>query len=163
MLAAAGFLGWLIWDVLRAGDFTTVPCQPGAYVVLRQSTTSVDRANEPGRLVQRPGPVGACGAPAVGVGARRSRRLHRKGGLPEAAPGGGGATRAAREFGRFGAGEPVSHLGGRLIWQLADSDVLLVAWHAITWAEAVRDYEKRLLAHFAELHNGRRPFANLTG
>ena len=71
--------------------------------------------------------------------------------------------RRLAQFGRFGVGEPVAHRGGRLIWQLADADHLLVAWHEITWGEAARDYERRLLAAFAEMHHGRRPFANLTG
>ena len=66
-------------------------------------------------------------------------------------------------FGQFGAGEPVVHRGGRLIWQLADADDLLVAWREITWAEAARDYERRLLSAFTEQHDGRRPFANLIG
>jgi hypothetical protein len=48
-------------------------------------------------------------------------------------------------------------------WQLADADDLLVAWHEITWAEAAREYERRLLRAFVEQHDGRRPFANLTG
>ncbi len=67
------------------------------------------------------------------------------------------------EFARFGAGERIGHRGGRLIWQLADSAELLIAWHEITWDETARDYEKRLLHRFADLHGGRRPFANLTG
>jgi hypothetical protein len=39
------------------------------------------------------------------------------------------------------------------------------AWvsSSATWDEAARDYERRLLAAFAEQHDGRRPFANLTG
>ena len=73
------------------------------------------------------------------------------------------ANRRLRQFARFGAGDPVGHWGGRLIWQLADSSELLVAWHAISWAELARDYEKRLLAHFRELYDSARPFANLTG
>lgn len=68
-----------------------------------------------------------------------------------------------KQFARFGAGEPVRHWGGRYIWQLSDARTLLVAWHVITWGEHARDYEKRLLAHFARLHDGRRPFANLSG
>ena len=43
-------------------------------------------------------------------------------------------------------GEPVGHRGGRLIWQLADANRLLVAWHVVTWDETARDYERRLLA-----------------
>jgi hypothetical protein len=50
-----------------------------------------------------------------------------------------------------------------VIWQLADAGELLIAWHAVTWDETARQYEKRLLAHFADLDDGRRPFANLTG
>jgi hypothetical protein len=50
-----------------------------------------------------------------------------------------------------------------LIWQLAGAGRLLVAWDEVTWAETAGDYEKRLLARFAELHRVRRPFANLTG
>src|SRR5205807_3252231 len=73
------------------------------------------------------------------------------------------ADRRLKQFARFGAGEPVGHWGGRYIWQLADSGELVVAWHAISWDELAREYEKRLLAHFAELHGGVRPFANLTG
>lgn len=74
-----------------------------------------------------------------------------------------GLRRRLSEFGAFGAGEPVAHWGGRLIWQLADASELLVAWHEVTWAETAREYEKRLLSRFGKLHDGRRPFANLTG
>ena len=63
----------------------------------------------------------------------------------------------------IGAGEPVGHWGGRLIWQLADSGGLCVAWHTISWSEDARAYEKRLLAQFAARYRGVRPFANLTG
>ncbi len=73
------------------------------------------------------------------------------------------ANRRLAQFAHFGAGEPVGHWGGRYIWQLDDSDELLVAWHAISWSELAREYEVRLLARFAELHAGARPFANLTG
>jgi hypothetical protein len=73
------------------------------------------------------------------------------------------ARRRLNQFARFGAGEPVGHWGGRYIWQLADSPDLLVAWHEIAWGETARDYERRLLVHFAALHAGARPFANLTG
>ena len=65
-----------------------------------------------------------------------------------------------------GRHEPVSgdsscspHLGK----EVADVDELPVVWHPITWSETARDYEQRLLAHFGDLHDGRHPFANLTG
>jgi hypothetical protein len=65
--------------------------------------------------------------------------------------------RRLTQFGRFGAGERVGRRGGRLIRQLADADELLVVWHEIRWAEAARDYERRLFSAFAGQHDGRRP------
>ena len=73
------------------------------------------------------------------------------------------ARRRLKQFARFGAGDPIGHWGGRYIWHLADSHDLWVAWHAIQWRETAREYEQRLLAHFADLHSEQRPFANLTG
>jgi hypothetical protein len=73
------------------------------------------------------------------------------------------ASRRLTQFARFGAGDKMGHWGGRYIWQLADSADLLVTWHEIAWDELAREYEKRLLARFAELNSGARPFANLTG
>lgn len=64
-----------------------------------------------------------------------------------------------KAYARFGAGEPVAHWSGRLIWQVAGADELLVAWRP----GSARELEKLLLARFAELHAGRRPLANLTG
>ena len=66
-------------------------------------------------------------------------------------------------FAWFGAGKPVGHWGGRLIWQLADSAELLVAWCPLAEDGTAREFERRLLRHFAELYNGQRPFANLIG
>jgi hypothetical protein len=67
-----------------------------------------------------------------------------------------------RTYARYGAGNPkAAHRGGRYIWQLAESNKLLVAWHPILWGERARDYETRLIAHFQALHGDRRPFANL--
>lgn len=68
-----------------------------------------------------------------------------------------------KAYARFGAGEPVAHWGGRLIWQLTDADDLLVAWHVVATSTPSRDLEKRLLAQFAKDHASRRPLANLTG
>jgi hypothetical protein len=36
--------------------------------------------------------------------------------------------RRLTQFADFGAGKPVGHWGGRLIWQLTNVDRLLVAW-----------------------------------
>lgn len=163
-LAAAGFEGWLTWPALRADEFAVAPCIPGCYVVLRPSTDPpvfVERSpagwfkgKDPSVSLDRLQAEWVAGAGAVYIGEADFRKRRRE-------------VEALRdrlgEFGRFGAGEAIAHWGGRLIWQLGDVDEFLVAWHPITWEEKARDYEKRLLARFAELHDGRRPFANLTG
>lgn len=152
-LEAVGFVGWMTWAELRAHDLAVVPCAAAAYVVYRPS------AHGPVFLDANPGGRFKGRDPTVAVDTLQARWV----------PGAhvvyigkaDDARRRLRQFARFGAGDPIGHWGGRYIWQLADSDELLVAWHTVSWEESARDYEKRLLARFAELHNGARPFANL--
>ena len=163
-LEAVGFVGWRTWDELRADELTAVPCKPGAYVVYRPSAAEPVfvhpslagwfKDQDPTVSIEELEAERVPGAHVVNIGKADFRKRRRK---VEA------LRRRLGEFARFGAGENIGHWGGRLIWQLADSDELLIAWHAVTWAETGRQYEKRLIAHFADLHDGRRPFANLTG
>ena len=60
----------------------------------------------------------------------------------------------------FGIGKPVGHRGGRLLWQLEDSDDLLVRWRICTADEADRA-ETTAIADFKRSHRGMRPFANM--
>jgi hypothetical protein len=57
----------------------------------------------------------------------------------------------------FGAGKPVGHWGGRLVWQIAESPRFLIAWRKCS---KPREQEKELLLEF-EAQYGRLPFANL--
>jgi len=154
-LTAVGFTGWRTWAELGATDYCSVPHAPAVYVVYH------DAAAAPAFLPANPGGRFKGKDPTV----TRSELDHNW--VPGAQVIYIGkadiADRRLKQFGRFGAGEPVGHWGGRLIWQLADSAELRVASHPITWAEDARAYEKRLLAHFVALHLGLRPFANLTG
>ena len=63
-----------------------------------------------------------------------------------------------REYMRFGSGNEVGHWGGRLIWQLADADDLIVCW--CETEEDSRDVERKLIEKFTD-EFGDRPFANL--
>lgn len=75
----------------------------------------------------------------------------------------GKATNLHKRLGqllRFGAGANVGHWGGRYLWQLADSDNLLIAWKE-TYPSNSREVEFEMLTTYRNEH-GRLPFANLT-
>lgn len=154
-LDAAGYIGWRTWADLRANDLSEVPRQPGCYVVLRPSASDVQflavsaagrfKAKDPSVAFERLTSEWTPGASVVYIGKANELRSRLK------------------TYARFGAGEPVAHWGGRLIWQLADADELLVAWRVVAEQADARNLERRLLERFAHTHDGRRPLANLTG
>ena len=61
---------------------------------------------------------------------------------------------------RFGQGEPVGHWGGRFIWQLEDSRDLVVCWKHTPASDAAEE-EAAMIQTFKQVHDGKRPFANL--
>jgi hypothetical protein len=70
-----------------------------------------------------------------------------------------GLRKRIQEFADFGQGKPVGHWGGRLIWQLADSQSLVIAWKELP-ASDVNSAEAEYHATFIGVY-GRLPFANL--
>jgi hypothetical protein len=66
--------------------------------------------------------------------------------------------RRLRQFAQFGAGKPIGHWGGRLIWQLARSTEFLVAWRE-TPGELPKKVETTMLAEFRAGYR-QPPFAN---
>ncbi|MBT2533699.1 hypothetical protein J7E83_16515 [Arthrobacter sp. ISL-48] len=70
-----------------------------------------------------------------------------------------GLRRQIKEFLDFGKGKPPGHWDGRLVWQLANSEALVIAWKELPAAELVTS-EARYHAEFVETY-GRLPFANL--
>ncbi|MFJ6294711.1 hypothetical protein ACIQJX_15290 [Streptomyces griseoviridis] len=71
-----------------------------------------------------------------------------------------GLNQRLADYRRHGAGLLAGHWGGRYIWQLADSDALLVAWWPMTEDDA-GEAEQDLIDEFKELYGGALPFANL--
>ena len=67
-------------------------------------------------------------------------------------------SRLKQYFG-FGQGKNIGHWGGRLIWQLATSNNLVVCWKALP-NEDPRTFEGKLIKDFVTQY-GNRPFANL--
>ncbi|MCQ2343720.1 MAG: hypothetical protein MJ002_02210 [Paludibacteraceae bacterium] len=65
-----------------------------------------------------------------------------------------------RQLISFGCGNKVGHRGGRYLWQLEDSNDLIVCWLSLIDKEP-RDVEKELIQSFKIQHSGMRPFANL--
>lgn len=66
-----------------------------------------------------------------------------------------------KQYLKFGQGKPVGHWGGRYIWQIQDSESLIICWKHIP-VEEPRTAESLLIAQFVSSY-GKRPFANLTG
>lgn len=153
-LKADGFRGFVRFSELRAA---CVPAAPGVYVIVRQLD------GEPEFLPSSPGGRFKGKDPS----APRERLVAEW--VPEAevvyigkASGGSTGRRGLRkrldEFRRFGEGEPIGHWGGRLIWQLEESDTLLVCWKETAVEPAL--VERAMILKFTT-EFGRRPFANL--
>ena len=66
--------------------------------------------------------------------------------------------RRVRQFVDFGAGKPIGHWGGRLIWQLPRPDLLKIAWQETPGRVPV-EVEAELIGLFREQY-GKPPFAN---
>ena len=67
-------------------------------------------------------------------------------------------SRLKQYFG-FGQGKNIGHWGGRLIWQLATSNNLVVCWKILPNQDP-RIFEGKLIKDFVTQY-GNRPFANL--
>lgn len=157
-LEERSFRGWPTFAQLREAAFESVPAAtPGVYVVLRpgagqprftpQSIGGWFKGQDPAVDADALARNWVEGASVVYIGKADWRK---RGKHP--------LRKRLQEFADFGAGRPVAHWGGRLIWQLEDAAELLVGWMP-TPDESARAVEVRLIEEFRELH-GRAPFAN---
>lgn len=146
-----GFIGFVPVSKLR-GNTKVVPESGGVYIVVRES----DKAPE--FLTEGTGGFFKGKNPNVSIEELKvnyvadSKIVYI-----------GKATSLKKRVGqllRFGAGSAVGHWGGRYLWQLADSDNLLIAWKPTPTVDP-RIEEVRMLEEYVSLH-GKLPFANLT-
>ena len=66
-------------------------------------------------------------------------------------------SKRLKELNSFGSGNPVAHYGGRLLWQIPDSECFSVCWKR---CEEPKGLEASLLQQFETVY-GKLPFANL--
>lgn len=151
-LTERGFRGFLPFCELPDGN---VPTGHGIYVVIRTDTSPPSflptspaghrKGRDPSVAADELGDAWVDGATVVYIGK---------------AAGQDGLNRRLADYRRHGTGLPAGHWGGRYIWQLVDSDALLVAWRPMTGDNA-GEAEQDLIDEFKELHGGALPFANL--
>jgi hypothetical protein len=154
-LRVDGFMGFKTFAEL---DLDDVPRSPGIYAVLKpaghphafleQSAGGWFKQKNPSILgdalaAQWVNDADVLYIGKAGAGATGTRGLRKR----------------IQEFADFGRGKPVGHWGGRLIWQLAESQSLVIAWKVLPGPE-VNEAEARYHAEFRQLY-GRLPFANL--
>lgn len=65
-----------------------------------------------------------------------------------------------KQYIQFGKGKNIGHWGGRYIWQIKESDDLLIAYKTLENQNPVVK-EQELINMFRNHHNGKLPFANL--
>lgn len=149
--------GFMTFEELRAAGYGNVPNHHGIYQVLSPTSAM------PAFLPKSPAGRFKGKDPTAPVEVLYRRWVYSANCLYIGKAGGPSqrATLRSRisQFGRFGAGEPVAHWGGRYIWQIADAETLVVCWAHMP-KEVPTLVERKLLCQFLSKHNSP-PFANI--
>lgn len=154
-LTTEGFTGFTSFAALAMGE---IPQAPGIYAVLApegfaprflvRSAGGRFKGNDPSAAEETLSANWVTGAEVLYVGKAGAGKTAKR-----------GLRKRIQEFADFGRGVPVGHWGGRFLWQLADSQTLLIAWKVLP-PELVDAMEAQYHADFRAQH-GRLPFANL--
>jgi len=146
-LEKAGFTGWLPFAAIRTSG---CPTTGGVYVVSYKAASPVAfcegscggwfKGKDPTVTLDALTANWVDGAEVVYIG--KADQLRRR----------------LIQYANFGAGKPVGHWGGRLIWQLPATDRLIVGWKETPGLIPV-EVESVLVEQFRRIH-GKPPFAN---
>ena len=150
-----GFAGFRPFEQL---DINRVPRAPGLYVVLKPE--GFERrflAKSAGGRFKKRDP--SLLQPALEAEWIEDADVLYIGKAGQGSTGSRGLRKRIQEFTDFGRGKPVGHWGGRLIWQLANSQSLIIAWKELA-AEEVNHAEAAYHSEFVRIY-GKLPFANL--
>jgi hypothetical protein len=147
-LEQEGFVGWLSFPEAR--NSSLCPHSGGVYVVVYEGPqpTSFSDANPAGRFKGQDPSVPLASLTANWVPDAKVVYIGKADQL----------RRRITQFADFGAGKPIGHWGGRLIWQLPRTDLLTIAWRETPERVPV-EVEAELIALFRQQH-GKPPFAN---
>jgi hypothetical protein len=138
-------------------DNSTIPQMKGVYMILNLSKEKEFLINGTGGFFKRKNPnVSIPELESNWVANAIVVYIGKAGGE------GNSATLQSRlgQYFRFGQGKNVGHYGGRLIWQLKNSESLIVCWKELP-TEEPRMVEAGLIRQFVTQFS-KRPFANLT-
>ncbi|MET3935645.1 hypothetical protein [Arthrobacter sp. OAP107] len=150
-----GFSGFRSFNQL---DINRVPRAPGIYVVLKpEGFERVFLAKSSGARFKKRDP--SLPQPALEAEWIENADVLYIGKAGPGSTGNRGLRKQIQEFTDFGRGKPVGHWDGRLIWQLADSQSLVIGWKELAPGE-VNQAEAAYHAEFVRIY-GRVPFANL--
>lgn len=145
------FQGFLSINDLRDGMIKQVPKSGGVYVVLRE----LDRI--PKFLNENPGGRFKGKNPTVDKFELKSNWI--EGSHTIYIGKGDKLQRRMKQFLDFGAGKKIGHWGGRMVWQIENSNHFIIAWKSIEDQDPAT-VESQLLTHFSSNY-GKLPFANL--
>lgn len=149
-----GFGGFVPIFALQRSLCCEVPDRHGVYLVLRLSRSA------PRFCAESTGGYFKGKNPAVNVDLLEEKWLMNALVLYIGKAGPGRTLRnRLKAYMQFGQGKPVAHWGGRYIWQLSQSDHLLVCWKTTGFSQP-RTVEKKLIQEFEDLYE-QLPFANL--
>jgi hypothetical protein len=148
-LKSQGFAGFKTVADLQATRCASVPREPGVYVVLREPIDS------PKWLTKSSGGWFKKKDPTVPATMLEANWVDRTGVLYLGKA--DELQQRLRQYVEFGAGKPIGHRGGRLIWQVVGSNDFVVAW--LPDSEPL-SREAQLIQSFVD-EFGVMPFANL--
>jgi hypothetical protein len=153
-ISFSGFSNPVSVETLRRTKCSQVPTDSGVYVVLRSKTESPKflKRSVGGRFKGK-NPTAPLDFLASHWVKDATVLYVGKG------DGAKGLRQRLWQFIQFGMGKNIGHWGGRLVWQLADHQQLMVRWKP-TEKEDPGDAKAQLIRQFKTVHAGT-PFANL--
>ncbi len=151
-LTSDRFIGWVPWSACPAALSQIAPGAGGVYVVYRPSLASPEFIEKSPAGIWR-------GDPTVRREALEANWVPRAQVLNIGKANHGRLRDRLKEYINFGRGGRSRHAGGRLIWQLADSEDLLVAWKSLSRDTDPEAEERTMIARFRADY-GKPPFAN---